>query len=270
MLKPRNREMKSARSLFSIMFGVILVVMLFALPGQAQVRIGLKVDHRIVMEGEPTVATIVIQNDSDAPLVFNEIYHNAELEVSIRRDRGSREPTYEKLDRDFVIMPDDRTTELVELTSFGDIRDPGSYQIWAQVRHDGRIFASRPQGFDVVHGIEMDSRERQLRGYRNSRLTYSLRYCARDGAEYAFLVVRDVVRGVSYGTFQLGNLVRIGKPAMNFDDKGRLVVAHQSGRNRWTRSVIAVHRDGAAFEEQTHHLPDGSPILSATPRAPEK
>jgi hypothetical protein len=247
----------------------LLVLMLSASSSLADVRIGLKLEHRVVMEGEPTVATIVVQNDSDTPLVFNQVYNNANLEVSIRRDQDSKEPVFKSLKRDFVIMPDDSNTELVELTSVGDIRGPGSYQIWVQVRHDGQVYTSRPQAFDVVHGIELDSRRRQLRGYRDARLTYSLRYFSRGGTEYAFLVVKDVVRDVSYGSFRLGTIVRIGEPAMSFDDKGRIVVAHQSGRNRYTRSVISVHRDGAVFEEQTHHLPDGS-LLQSVPRGKPK
>ena len=238
--------------------GGLFALLLCVSPAVGQISVGIKMDHRLVMEGEPTVVTISVQNESETPLVFNKVYHNAELQVSLRRGRSAEEPVYRSLQRDFVIMPDDQWDNLLELTSLKDLRRPGSYQICAQVLYNGLVFTSRPHAFDVVHGIEMTSVKRHLRGYENIRLTYSLRYCARDGAEYAFLVVKDTVRNLLYGTFRLGTLVRVGEPAMKFDAKGRLVVVHQSGRNRFTRSVIATHRNGASFEAQTHHLPDGT------------
>jgi hypothetical protein len=239
--------------------GGLFALLLCVSPAVGQIGVGIKMDHRVVMEGEPTVVTIGVQNGSETPLVFNKVYHNAELQVSLRRGRATGDPVYKRLERDFVILPDDRGDNLVELTSLKDMRRPGSYQIWAQVLYDGRVFTARAYAFDVVHGIELISVQRHLRGYESIRLTYSLRYCARGGAEYAFLVVKDTMRDVLYGTFRLGTLVRVGDPAMSFDAKGRLVVVHQSGRNRFTRSVIATHRNGASFEAQTHHLPDGTP-----------
>ncbi len=257
-------------SFFGDVMRVGVAFFLFSLPAIGQVRVGLQVEHRVVMEGEPMVATIMLQNDSETPLVFNKIYHNATLEVNIRRGRVSGEPIFKTLDRNFVVMPDDSSKELVELTSLSNMQQPGSYQVWAQVRYDGNVYASRPQAFDVVHGIELASRQRHLPGYSDIRLTYSLRYCVRSGSEYAFLVVTDMQHKVSYGTFRLGTLVRVGAPAMDFDESGRMVVAHQSGRHRFTRSVISVHRDGAVFEDQTHHFPDGTPTTSGTGQSPEQ
>ena len=252
----------ASRYAFRVRAGVVgglFALLLCVSPAVGQIRVGIKMDHRVVMEGEPTVVTISVQNDSETPLVFNKVYHNAELQVSLRHGRSAGEPVYKSLARDFVIMPDDRGDNLVELTSLKDMRLPGSYSVWAQVLYNGRVFASRPYGFDVVHGIELITVQRHLRGYESIRLTYSLRYFARDGAEYAFLVVKDSVRNILYGTFRLGALVRVGEPAMSFDAKGRLVVVHQSGRNRFTRSVIATDRNGARVEAQTHHLRNGTP-----------
>ena len=237
---------------------------MLATRGQGQVRVGIDLENRTVMENEPTVLTVIMQNDAEAPFVFNKVYNNAELQVSISRTTSGAESVFKPLNREFVIMPGDRATNVVELTSLNDdLRTPGAYKVQARVLYEGRAYASQSLAFDVVRGIEIDSRVRSLSGYSGVQLSYSLRYCSRDGSEYAFLVIEDGARGVSYGTFLLGPIVRVGPPAMQFDAKGRIVVAHQSGRNRFTRSVIAVTRDGATLASQTHHLPSGAPYPSA-------
>ena len=250
------------------LFGAVgMSCFLPAMPTVAQISVGLKLENVSLMVNEPSSITIVIQNNSETPLVFNKTYNNAELQVCVLRESSSVSPGYVTLNRDFVVMPDDSITELVELTSLTDIHAPGNYRVKVRVRYDGDLYEARPRAFDVVHGIELGSRTRSLSGYRDIQLTYSLRYCSRDRAEYAFLVVEDVDRGASYGTFKLGPSLRVNPPAMQFDDQGRFAVVHQSGRNRFTRSVIEVNRDGASFVEQTHHLPSGKPYPNEAPRS---
>ena len=247
--------------------GFLLAMMMLATGAWAQVRIGVELEYRTIMVNEPAVVTIVVQNDAEAPFVFNKVYNNAELLVSVVRTQTAVAPRFELLEREFVIMPGDRSTNLVELTSLTDMRVAGTYKVQARIRYDGHVYTSRAQAFDVVRGIELASRSRPLVGYRSPSLTYSLRYCSRDTSESAFLLIEDSARDVSYGTFMLGPIVRASPPAMNFDDKGRVVVAHQSGRDRFTRSVIKANRDGATFVSQTHHKPDGSPYPRTPPRS---
>ncbi len=248
------------------LWGVCLALVLPAAEVWGQVRVGLDVDNRTVMENEPIVLTVVVENESEVPFVFNKVYNNAEIQVSVSRVASGAEPLFETIDREFVIMPGDRSTNLVELTSLEDMRTPGTYKVQARVKHEDRAYQSQALAFDVVRGIQIASRARPLSGYSGVRLSYSLRYCSREGSEYAFLVIEDAERGVSYGTFLLGPIVRVSEPAMQFDSRGRMVVAHQSGRNRFTRSVISVGPDGAAFESQSHHLPSGKPY----PKAPRR
>ena len=165
-------------------------------------------------------------------------------------------------------MPDDSITELVELTSLSNIQAAGNYQVLARVRYNGRFFTARPKGFDVAHGIEIMSLERALRGYEDIRLTYSLRYASRSSSEQAFLMVEDRGNEVSYGTFQLGPSLRVSAPIMRFDDEGRVVIVHQSGRNRYTRSVVLASPEGASLVSQSHFLPDGKPYPQSGQNAP--
>ncbi len=232
----------------------------------AQVEVGLSLESRSFMKGESVALKVVVRNESDTPLVFNEVYRNAEMFVAVYRTPLRSDPTFQALDREFVIMPEDDAEELVELTSLGNLYEAGGYAVQVQVRYDGNRYTSRPLAFDIVQGIELASLRRSLSGYAGRKIYYSLRYCSRDGSEYAFLVVSDPDKGITYGTLKLGPIVRIHPPAMKFDADGSLVVVHQSGRERFSRSVIRADFDGCVLESQSHLLEDGTPFPRETVR----
>lgn len=227
----------------------------------AQIRLGITLEHRSYMVGEVCAAKIVIQNQINTPLVFADVYHNAELFVELVSD-GSidlPEAARRSVSRDLVIMPGGEATELVEISSLFDLKKPGGYRLRAMLRYEDSLFRSNPIAFDLVTGVEILSVKRSLSGYYDIELDYSLRYWRRSDSVHAFLVVRDSSSGSIYGTFFLGPILPVNAPAIRFDEKGRAVVVHQSGRNRYTRSVIDVDRNGASFVAQTQHLPDGRP-----------
>ncbi len=238
---------------------VVLFFMILSLPVVGQIRIGIECDNSKFMIGEAIMAKIAVNSEVEVPLVFNKSYNNAELEICVTRDRAAAQiPLIEDLGREFVLMPNESEIELVDVSSLMSLYKEGSYQINARVKYDDLIYTSKAQGVDIVRGIELMSIKRSLSGYSKKILNYSFRYLARNMSECAFLVVTDENNCESYGTIRLGSLVRVMEPSMKFDKDGRIVIVHQSGRNRFTRSVIRVHRDGSEFVEQTHHKRNGS------------
>lgn len=243
---------------------VLLLVVLLVCPAArtvAQVDIGLSLEHRSYVIGEAFAARVRVRSELDVPLVFDDDYRNAEFFVELIRDRSSglSQSDRQPISRQTVIMPDNEKLELVEITSLFNLTKPGGYSVRVGVRHDDYLYQSAAVGFNLVEGIEMLTKRRNLSGYRDIDLEYSLRYWHRSGGEQAFFVIRDTKNGSLYGTFRLGPIVRVNPPAMRFDKQGRAVVVHQSGRNRFTRSVLEVDPGGAMLVGQTHHLADGSP-----------
>jgi len=235
------------------------LVMSLAAPAVAQIELGISLEHRAYMAGEAFTARVVVQNGLDIPLVFDDEYSNAELFVEMVRDKSAGAPESDRrtISRQTVIMPGNKTLELVEITSLFNLTRTGGHRLRAGVRYEGYLYLSQPVGFDLVQGIEMLSVRRGLSGYHEVMLEYSLRYWKRTGGEQAFFVIKDVNSGIVYGTFRLGPVVRVNPPAIRFDSQGRAVVVHQSGRNRFTRSVVEVDSGGAVLVAQTHHLEDG-------------
>ncbi len=256
---------------------VLLALLLAPWIATGQIQVDVEVEHRAYMTGEPFAIRVLLRNQGDTPLVFDDQYHNAEFFVEVVRVSSGALPEAERrrVRRKFVIMPGAAETEFVEITSLFTLKLTGNHRLVAMVRHDGMLYRSRPYVFDLVSGIELLSATRKLPGHHSVDLHYSIRYWSRGGTEQAFLVIEDRAADVIYGTFVLGPLVRVNPPAIRFDDQGRALVAHQSGRNRYTRSVVAVSRDGALLVEQAHHLPDGRPFPGGNPpeggtHAPER
>ena len=256
-----TRGSRKAPGRFRFAVPALITVWLAAGNGRAQLQVRLELEHRSFMVGEPFMARVLVENQGSTPVVLGDAYHNAELFIELV-PRGSGplpEAQRRQVRRDRVIMMGERDTELVEVTSLFEGHAPGTYLLRALMRYEDRLYQSNAIAFDRVRGIEMQSVRRALPGYHDIVLLYSLRYTRRDAGEVAFLVIEDSATGDNYGTFTLGPSVRVNPPAISFDSQGRAVVVHQSGRNRFTRSVVSADRDGAAFVAQTHHLPDGKP-----------
>jgi hypothetical protein len=252
------------------MAGILAILVLMAVrPVCAQIQLAVSLEHPAYLTGEAFAARVRIENQLNVPMVFDDEYHNAELLVELIGTRSGMAPESERrgVSRDTVVMPAQKCLELVEITSLFQLREPGGYRLRAGIRYDGRLYLSQPVAFDLVRGVEILSLNRVLSGYNETDLHYSLRFWKRSGSEHAFFVVEDTESGVIYGTFFLGPIVRVNPPVIRFDEQGRAVVVHQSGRNRFTRSVIEVDRNGAELTAQTHHLADGSdyPIKAGHP-----
>ncbi len=227
----------------------------------AQLELELTMEHRSYLLGEAFTARVRVRNELDVPLVLGDDYSNAELFIELIRDKSSGESESDRqpVSRQTVIMPGTDKLELVEITSLFSLTRPGGYRLRVGIRHEGYLYLSASTGFDLVQGIEMLTVRRGLSGYSEIDLEYSLRYWRRSGGEHAFLVISDKTNSTIYGTFRLGPVVRVNPPAIRFDKQGRAIVVHQSGRNRFTRSLFEADPGGAFLLGQTHHLEDGSP-----------
>lgn len=241
---------------------VVCGLVLAAVPVQGQVRMGISLPRRSFLVGESVAANLVIESQTPLPLVLGPEHHNAELMlelVSTRQGPGGQ-PERRQVQRDAVVMPGTQMRDVVEITSLYNFLAPGNYRVTAVLFHEGSSFRSVPFAFDVVRGIEMKSLRQMLPGYSDVELIYSFRYASRDGQEQAFLVIESADGTALYGTFVLGSLLRLYQPLIRARVDGTVVVVHQSGRNRFSRSVIRVDRGGAEFVEQRHFRSDGRPI----------
>ena len=76
--------------------------------------------------------------------------------------------------------------------------------------------------------------------------SYTLRTLNRDRREVVFLRINDDDRGMCYGVFELGAIVRMFEPKLQMDEVGNIHVLHQSGPWQFTHSVFTPHGDPVA------------------------
>ncbi len=236
----------------------------------AGARVLLRLEQRSVLLFEPVNAFISLANDSDEPFVLNSRQPDngrSSLVIEVRRDnqllppRGSAPVPY------LYLLPDDSEELMVDLSRHFDFTGMGRYFIKVRTSHLGEAFESKGQLLDVVKGFELTKRARSVPGQPDRMLTFSLRYWSRDGKEFLFLTVNEEVAGANYGLFNLGPLVRVAQPVLQVNRNGQVVVVHQSGVRRFTRSTLQSETNGVTLLDQTYHLPDGSPYPSFTRRS---
>lgn len=232
------------------------------LPVMGQVHMGITLPRRSYVVGESIAATVVVQSQSPMPLVLGREHHNAELLLEISSNQGGRgrQPERKRVQRDIVIMPGTTMRDIVEITSLYNFLGPGNYRLHAVLLHEGAGYLSATFAFDVVRGIEMRALRQMLPGYSDIELVYSFRYASREGREEAFMVIESPDGRSLFGTFALGPLLRLYQPVIRARADGTVAVVHQSGRNRFSRSIFRVDRGGAEFVEQRHFRSDGSLI----------
>ena len=227
----------------------------------AQILVGVKCGNIKYMVGVNIPLKITVINNTGEPLVFSKDYNNATLTLELEHDANASGIADKKqIKRDIVILTGDTMDTVLDVREMMSLINPGAYQVKASVDYSGKVYTSRAYGFDIVQGIELLSRKRMLPGYSDIVLTHRLKYLGREGKEDAFFIIKDDDRDIIYGTFNLGPIVRIVPPVMKFDGNGRVIVVHQSGHSRFTRSVIKVTVNGAKFEKQTYHRPNGDII----------
>lgn len=241
---------------------LVLVLLVGARTVRGQVQLGAELEGRTFMVGEAVVANIAIRNFSPEPLVFDDENHNAELRLEVRQHRSGIPPEAGRfaIRRSKVLMPGETIRDIVEVSSIYDFWEAGTYQIRLLLTHASQTYASKAFVFDMVNGIEITSARYPVSGYETLWIDYSLRYMGRDLREEAFLIIKPSGSTDLIGSFSLGPVLRVTHPVIEMRPNGNVVVVHQSGRNRFTRSVFDVFPQGAEFVGQSHFLPDGTPL----------
>lgn len=242
--------------------GLVGLVVLLGQGAQAQIRVGAQLERRSFVVGESITVRTTMENQFSVPLVLGKEDGNTEmlLEISSSRSSGPPERNRRLVKRDLVIMPREKARGVIEATTLFSYLEPGSYRIRLVLRHEGSTYSSQPYDFDVVNGMEMTSLWHIMSGYDDVEMRYSVRYANREGREEAFFVIERPSTATWFGTHGLGPILRVYRPLIRMVDDGNVVVVHQSGRNRFTRSTFSVDRNGSRFVEQRHFRPNGEPL----------
>jgi len=240
------------------------------LPGllPAQVLLRLRSEHTQLVRYETVNLFVSVLNESPYLLTFGGD-NGARLEFLVERGHGSPVDRFNKrpLIEDAAIEAGRSRDILCDISRWYNLVPVGSYSVRAIVEWRGNAYQSERVRFDVVNGLPIGSQTRTMWADEEFTRQFSLCYLAREGTEHLFLSVDDSERGINYGLFDLGLIVRLHAPVLRVGREGSVHVLHQSGFGRYTYNTLEVDSESARFVDQSYRGKDGKPLGRA--EAPE-
>ncbi|MGI5869699.1 MAG: hypothetical protein ACOX9C_09710 [Kiritimatiellia bacterium] len=226
-----------------------------------------KLAHVEYVYAEAIPLTVTVQNPGNKAFILDDYppYDANSFMIALRTREGriifpikGREPTPE-----LTIKPGDAATFDVNLNQiFGPLPE-GHYLLSAVVNRGQSSFSSKIVPLTIVNGIEIGSAMRAKPGRDDIALSYTLLYWARSGKEFLFLRIVEKPTDAIYGFAQLGSVVRIAQPRIDFGEGGISIVTYQTSRDNFMRVTF----DASGPELQ--HV-GSQPMVSAAAVAEEK
>ena len=186
--------------------------------------------------------TVTIQNPGNKAFIIDDYppYDANTFTIALRTHEGrilfprkGQSPAPE-----CTIKPGESTTFTVNLVqTFGPLPE-GHYLLSAIVNRGKSAFSSQIVPLTVVNGIEIGSAMRPKPGRDDIALKYTLLYWARSEKEYLFLRIVEKPTDAVYGFAQLGSIVRIAQPRIDFGEGGLATVTYQTSRDRFMRATF--------------------------------
>lgn len=199
-----------------------------------------KLPHVEFVYGEAIPLTVTLQNPGAKALIIDDYppYDQNTFALALRTEHGRAIlPTAGSAPAvACTVKPGDSTTFTVDVAQIYGSLPEGHYQLGATLNRGSETFASQVLTFSVVSGIEIGTATRPSPGRDNAALACTLLYWAREQREYLFLRIVEKPSDTVYGFANLGSIVRIATPRIDFEDGGIAVVTYQTSRDRFTRA----------------------------------
>ncbi len=211
------------------------------IPAAAQIDMRCRLENSRTVLFEPAILNLNIINNTGNTLDFSGAIPNAHLAFDIERSPGVTVPPTGKplFAQGIVIKPGDTFTGKVNLQAAYKITDTGPYTITARVEWGGKVFISPKLFLDILPGLEIARLSAGIPGEPDAARIYTLRTLNRDRVEVMFLRIDDDDRGMCYGVYELGRIVRLYEPKLQVDEAGNIHVLHQSGPWQFTHSAFS-------------------------------
>lgn len=222
-----------------------VVCAIASLPAAAQVDMQCRLENGRTVLFEPIVISLDIINNTGDILDFSGAIPNAHLAFDVERSPGVVVPPtgVPLFGQAVTIKPGDTFSGKVNLQATYKITDTGPYTVTTRVEWGEKVFISPKLFLDVLPGLEIAKLVAGIPEDPGAVRSYTLRTLNRDRSEVVFLRINDDDKGMCYGVFDLGTIVRMFEPKLQTDDIGNIHVLHQSGPWQFTHSVFTPHGD---------------------------
>ncbi len=238
-----------------LILSVLCVVLIVPLTVWGQAEVSLELEDADVLQFERVTLHVWVRNVSFSKVtISSKGEKEPRLMLMVEKDgHYVALTTDEIIKRDYIIPPNETREIPIEFSSVCDITEMGRYLIYAAVQIGDKMFMSKKKMLDVVNGIRLCSKTTPVPGVPDSMREYTLRYWPRKKETYLFLSVQEANRGLNYGVFPLGPLLRVHEPVIEIDNQGIVTIVHQSAGNRYTRTVFRSERNKVQFIDQSDY-----------------
>jgi hypothetical protein len=229
--------------------------------GRADILMKLQMEHAQLMRYESVNAFVSIFNDSFEDLTLGKPGEGGRLtfRAEVAQDEWARRINQKPLVSPPIVIPPGQGRDIiVNVGDFYDLSQLGGYAIRVALDWKGDTYLSNLLRVDVVFGLPILDEKRMFSNGGHFARRFQLRYLARERTEHLFLSVGDLKGVVQYGTFDLGQVIRLNKPVLDAKRDGTVKVMQQSGLDRYTLSTLKVYPEWVEFLDQTYHREDGS------------
>jgi hypothetical protein len=221
-----------------------------AVPALAQIDMKIRLQNGRTVLFEPVVVNLDIINNTGEVLDFSGAIPTAHLAFDVEQSPGVLVPTtgVPLFGSALTIKPGDTFSGKVNLQASYKITETGPYLITTRVEWGGKVFVSPKLFLDVLPGLEISKLVAGIPEDPGTVRNYTLRTLNRDRKEMVFLRINDEDRGICYGVFELGAIVRLFEPKMQTDEVGNIHVLYQSGPWQFMHSAFTPYGDPVVQE----------------------
>lgn len=194
------------------------------------------------LSGEDVPMTVSINNPGASAFTIDDYapYDQNAFGLYIRNENGRL--LFPRNDKSplpsCTVKPGETYTFKVNLKQFFDFEAEGHYQVAATLKRGKTTDSSRIMPFTVVGGIEIGKVSRIKEGSDNTSLEYTLLYWPRNDKEHLFVRIVDKPSDRVFGFVQLGYIVRITQPKIEFEPGNIVVITHQTSRDGFVRTKL--------------------------------
>ena len=245
---------------------IALAAAFSAIPALASYSLNVeaRLEHTSFVLGEGVFLTVDVANFGSSTYIVNDTdrYRQNKLEIRVKKETGAVLDCLPGLPfGDVMIMPKESETLKVNVARLFNL-DEGRYFMQVYAHRGEETAISKLLTFEVVRGIEIGAVTRPIPEYDTISRTYALLYWPREGVEAFFLKVVEHPGNGLIGLVQLGNIVRIHEPCVEFKDDGIMTITHQANRDFFVRTTIRSTRSEMTILGQERVLdPNPSPLV---------
>lgn len=225
-----------------------ILLLTLTVAAHAQVNVTLNIKRRLLIAGEPIIATVTIVNQTGRDIMLADTekgrqWFSFEIIGPDGRQVPPRDVNYEL--QPLPIKSGETVKRSVNLHELYQLGDLGAFRATSSIylATAGKWFTSKPDPFDVTEGrllwrqtVGIPDRPENAQENR----TFSLLTLEQEKGRMLYVRIMNDENGVTYGCYNLGRILDGTPPDVKFDSGNNLAILQANARKEYLLTRIGV------------------------------